>query len=344
MKVPLTLAEEERHGNDVDFSAMTAEFDPKEVFKVQSSQDLTPFLDIPAGEMIYHRHNGRPTAERTASAKTWSRGSARGYFCFTCGINYHAKESGVTILEDRYLFPKDSVRQPEVDPTTNAPFPYISDPADSNAVDWGAFLQKKWTIIDAPMGLGKTRELERLMAHVNRPSTLRPKVLVVTFRVSLAFELARRLGIQCYRPKESNEIRQKELDGAIRRDRYDQLVICINSLGKLGSDHWDIIVFDECGLIRLHCLASITTSHLHLWWETFVRLMQNASNVILAQEFVSERDVEFYMDLAHGNPYDFSAISSLRFDKPTKYHDILHTFNFYAAVSRMLKSYHDAFD
>ena len=93
--MPLTPQEEEIHGRDVDFSAMTADFNPDEVFKIQSSQEETPFADIPSGEMIYHRQNGRAAVERTASARTWSKGSARGYFCFTCGINYHAKEPGM---------------------------------------------------------------------------------------------------------------------------------------------------------------------------------------------------------------------------------------------------------
>ena len=338
VKVPLTQEERDLYGRGIDWTTEQAQFDPNTEFLVQGTGRRVPFHDIADGEMIHHRHHGE-IEESTASASVWKKCRRSGFFCHTCQVNYNAKEAEIPDLEDRFLFQKQQERVAKNGEN------YIGDPDNDNDIKWQEWLEKKWAVIDAPMGSGKTEQLANLMRVLNQPCYERKRVLVVTFRVALAHQMSKRLLIKCYKAESGQEADQKELDKAISTNQHDKLVICINSLHKIGSQPWDVVIFDECGLIRLHCLAPITTPQLNVIFPNFISIIKDADNVILAQEFVSEKDVEFYMAFDDADdPYDNRTVNAFRFIKPIHIHPIGHSKDLHASILRMLKCYDEAFD
>ena len=304
------------------------------------------FKDIPPGSMIHHRHNNNRVEEATASAKTWRGRCSSGFFCYTCQINYVARGDDFCELEPRYCFTDKQVRHSEVNPETQEVYPFISDPDKTNRIKWiDEYLAWKYIVIDAHMGSGKTEELSNLMVELrNNPSSDRKRVLVITFCVALAFQLASRLKVTCYKVASGKQADQVALDEKIKNDEFDSLVVCVNSLGKLGRKPWDIIIFDKCGLIRLHLVATITAPQLHIIFPNLIRHIIDAKNVILAQEFISEKDVDFYTRYSRIDPYSPKDVKAFRFVKPVKIHDIEWTDNFFVAVNKMLEQYDNAFD
>ena len=347
VKIALTEEEKQLYGRGIDWRTMTAEFDPHEKFRVRSTQEVLPFVDIPPDTMIHHKHLNQTREETMASAKTWKIRRGRGFQCWTCGVNFWMKSDGDDFeIEPRYCFSEEQIREAYI-PGTDPPqyYKFISDPNKEIALRPEFFLSKKWTVLDALMGSGKTEELANLVKHLKLPSDQRKRILVVTFRMSLAYQMAKRFRIPCYKvdrgsppPADgSSPMTQEELDEKICNDEFDALVICVNSLGKIGSKKWDIVILDECGLIRLHCLSSITAPHLGRIITELKNALKNADHVILSQEFVAEKDVEFYMSLDNANVYDDRAVNALRFVKPVKIHPIKHSTNFFASVHKLLE-------
>ena len=210
------------------------------------------------------------------------------------------------------------------------------------------YMLVKYAIIDAIMGTGKTHEINRLINALRADTSRSWRILVITFRVSLAVQMADRFNMQCYKVppqlEESTRGAQRELDACIRRDEYDELVICINSVGKLGPKKWDFVIADECGLMRLHTLSSITTPHLNTIMPEMKKLVRAADHVVLSQEFVAEKDVEFYMGLDEASVYDATKVDAFRFVRPVKIHPIEHSTSFFASVHKMLECYELSFD
>ena len=274
--------------------------------RMASTGELTPLSDIPAGASVYHIHENSDREERNPSANVWENGSLRGYQCWKCHIKYYAKDVGKHKLESRFPFIEGhECREAETDSDGNQ-YSFIGDPDHLNDLDWKKLLEKFAVVLDAPMGSGKTAELVRLVDYIRKRAYeegKRFRVLVVTYRISLAWQLARRLGLQCYKADENSGDRvgvrneQKRIDEEISNDVHDYLVICLNSLAKLGDKPWDYIIVDECGLVRLSFVSNPMTKNglVSEVWKVYLRLMRSCKHVILAQDFVSEKDVEFYL-------------------------------------------------
>jgi hypothetical protein len=81
-------------------------------------------------------------------------------------------------------------------------------------------------LIKSPMNSGKTFALKKAIKEV-------PRVLVIVHRISLAKEVARRLGIDCYQDSRSGRLSS------------DRLVVCINSLHKLSRTDFPVVVIEE---------------------------------------------------------------------------------------------------
>ena len=346
VKLPLTEEERQLYGKDVDWSAMSASFKPTEEFRVRESQMMVPFDNIPPDTMIHHTHHGSEREETRASAKTWLRGQTRGYYCHKCGINYIAEEPTPEYIESRFVFAEDQIRHADLDMTRDPPepYPYIANPGNDNAIKPDFFLSKKWSIIDAVMGSGKTEELMRFVDYLRLPNYNRKRILVITFRISLAQQIAKRFKMKCYKCSSDDREQQKLLDKQISDDVFDELVICVNSLRKVGKKKWDIVILDECGLIRLHLLSIITAPQLKDIFPKLMQCMRGAAHVVLCQEFVSECDVEFYMGQDDTDCYDATKVNALRFIKPVKIHPIKHTTNFYLGIHQMIECYMNSFD
>ena len=347
VKVPLTEEEREIYAMDINWSSMTATFNAQEeTFLVRDTQMRMKFDDIPPNTMIHHRHMGTEAEESNASAKTFCRGNTRGFKCFRCHMIFLAADDNPVYQEERYFFnPRQIMRAEEIvgddGRGTGEYHPYMLDLPSC------FFHSRKWTILDAGMGTGKTHQLANLVQSMSVPSYRRFRVLVVTFRVSLAFQTAQRLKLQCYRIDQSGvaTAEQKVLDKKIKNDEFDRLCICINSLPKLGPKKWDYVLFDECGLIKDHCMSSITTPQLPNIYPRLIACIKDASHVILSQEYVSVRDVEFYMGIDDQEDiYDEEKVSALRFVRPAKIHDIEHTTDLFHAVDKLLECYDEAFD
>lgn len=43
---------------------------------------------------------------------------------------------------------------------------------------------------------------------------------------------------------------------------FTDIVVCVNSLYKVRTQKYDVVVLDECGLIRRHLVNSITEKYL----------------------------------------------------------------------------------
>jgi superfamily II DNA or RNA helicase len=67
-------------------------------------------------------------------------------------------------------------------------------------IKWRLALEKRFIVINAPMGSGKTEQLRNLVRYLersniqNKKPNLLPRILVVTFRQLLAQQLAERFG------------------------------------------------------------------------------------------------------------------------------------------------------
>ena len=348
---PLTPEEVSRHSERLSFAnTLQGAISVTDEFRSRSTHVLTPFHLLEAGEMVYHRHDGH-TEEQTASAKVVHTSRSRGVHCWRCDTFFVATDfappESLRVEEPRYPFLPSETRHAIVLPTGGV-HPYIGGPArGQNHVQWRSFLyERKFIVIDAPMGSGKTQELARLgwlieqEARKKKPQT----VLVVTFRVSLATQLAVRLSMRDYKVTTTDRFTQEQLNAMIRAGEFDKLVICLNSLMKVGDKKFDVLILDECGLIRRYFVSRVMTSVLAGVWKKFIRLVQSARNVIMCQDYVSQADVGFYTGLDDVDPTNRAEVRAFRFVKPIVIHPIKISNNFAASIHQLLESYDDAFD
>lgn len=130
---------------------------PNDMF-LSESGERKPFRRFVDNEFLHHVHNG--IEERTASAKVF-RG---GFVCFGCQTTYgYVREATKEI--DYPCEPCDEI-------CSDDPLAYMPD------IDWNERMRKKWFVMDAPMGSGKTEQLSRL---VNAVETAGQSVIVVSF-------------------------------------------------------------------------------------------------------------------------------------------------------------------
>jgi hypothetical protein len=223
-------------------------------------------------------------------------------------------------------------------------YPFLADEmtADLDAtaympdVDWDVMLSKKYVVIEGPMGSGKTFQLTRLLNYLDQKyGELETRVLVVSFRSVLSIQQAHRFGIKCY------------LDLTKERMRQDppQLTCCLNSLIYLSkSPKYDVLVLDECGLIRRHFMSSTMGSCLRECYDALNVIQRNARNVIMLQEGISLEDVRFYTEADDVAPDDRGRVSASAFLKPICIHPIQWTYDMRTAIGKLVEEYKASFE
>jgi hypothetical protein len=287
---------------------------PEDVFRSESGE-RKKFKMFVSGEWLYHVHG--QAEERSPSAKVF----CGGFTCFGCSQTYGVLRTRE--VEEDYPFGGDEVV------SSQDPDAYI---AQVGKIDWVARLLKKFCVVDAPMGSGKTHEISGLVsvAHSNKKH-----VCVVSFRRTLALQQAKRMGISCYLDRTYEQLMSND---------DDLLVICVNSLFKLGPMEYDYVVLDECGMIRRHFLSSITANVLGKVFDRFVRLIRGAKFVVMLQDGVSRDDVQFYTELDGVDCEDRSRVSALSFKKPVVIHPIKFSTEHDVALWQVVKSYRESID
>ena len=71
-----------------------------------------------------------------------------------------------------------------------------------------------------------------------------------------------------------------------------ELTVCFNSLCKVGPrKKYDVVILDECGLVRRHFLSPTLSRDLSKIYLRFVDLVRNASFVTMCQDGVTLSDV-----------------------------------------------------
>jgi hypothetical protein len=284
--------------------------DPDQVFKGEDGIRKA-FRMFKSGEFFHHIHN--TVEERTPSAKTFPGG----FHCFGCNTTFVVERENP--VEQPYPFLPEETKQAE------DPFARLT------TIPWDTFLQKKFCVVSAPMGSGKT---EQLISLVDKAKAEEKSVCVVSFRRFLAMDQAKRLDIACYCMLPADQM----------RDGPDRLTICLNSLCMLGGKSYDIVILDECGLIRRHFLCRTVSKVLWPVYHRFVRLIQDAENVIMMQDVVTQKDVDFYTQLDDVDAEDRTCVKALRFVKPTVIHPIKYTTKLYFALSNLKRCFLESYD
>lgn len=288
--------------------------DLETLFRAESGEKK-PFRMFRPGDFLHHVHGG--VEERTPSAKCF----AGGFTCFGCNKVFAVPKADP--VEEPYGFLEtETVRSDD-------PAAYIEEHVSLKDV-WASV--KKFFVLDAPMGSGKTHELGGMIdiwdKHNGRT------VCVVSFRRTLATQQARRFGIDCYLDKTAAELSSNERS----------IVVCVNSLDKLGGHEFDALVLDECGLVRRHFLSTITANVLGRVFDKFVMLIRAAKFVALLQDGISRDDIQFYTELCSVDAEDRTQVNALKFTKPTLIHPLQYTTQFETAVDCCIRAYENSID
>jgi hypothetical protein len=164
----------------------TAMVEPNDEFLGEDGR-MRKFLDFNEGESLFHVHGG--VREQTASACVFNGG----FTCFGCSTTYKLpqRDDGLDAYYAEAFEFHDSETQ-----RTDDPMAYMPD------ADWTTLLQKKFVVISAPMGAGKTEQVARLLISESSPK----RVLVISFRVMLAVQQATRFKLQCYVDLDNAEV------------------------------------------------------------------------------------------------------------------------------------------
>jgi Origin of replication binding protein len=202
-------------------------------------------------------------------------------------------------------------------------------------IKWRLALEKRFIVINAPMGSGKTEQLRNLVRYLehsnienNKPDLL-PRILVVTFQQLLAQQLAERFGFLCY----------IDLTNEALVSGPDMLTICLNSVMKLGSYTYNYLILDECGLIRRHFMSTTLYKSLEVVYNSFKYLLTKTQRVVMLQDGITENDVQFYTSVVGIEALNRRYVHGCCFQKPVEIHPIQMTLDFHPAVVNMLKCY-----
>jgi hypothetical protein len=155
-----------------------AELDPNELFLGEDGR-MKKFVEFKEGDSLFHVHGG--VREQTASANVFKGG----FTCFGCSKTYRlpSPDGGLdAYYADDFAFLESETQR------SDEPTAYMPD------VDWTTHLKRKFVVISAPMGAGKTEQVARLLLSDSCP----PRVLVISFRVMLAVQQANRFSLDCY--------------------------------------------------------------------------------------------------------------------------------------------------
>lgn len=129
--------------------------------------------------------------------------------------------------------------------------------------------------LKSPMGTGKSEALARAL-------NLGPKTLVITPRVSLAVELATRMGATVYTEAE----------------RADGSVCCqFDSLYKFDLSKFDTLVIDEFMTLESHILNTASKSHNFTNTSRLLSMLANPKiRVMLVDALLSENVLDLFLD------------------------------------------------
>jgi Origin of replication binding protein len=232
------------------------------------------------------------------SAKAFlGKGGSMGIHCFNCRsltwILDTAEQFGFTI-DDEYK-EQQLIRIP-----------------DNHQLNFGTSLDvdfdeaKSIYILDAPMGSGKTHVAH---AYLNKNKQL--SVLAITFRISLAKYMAQRLNLNCYLEKGIYDHDEKS----------SRMVICLDSIYKLGTKDYDILLLDEATFIRYHFVSGTINATATAVVNKFVNLIRNAGKVIVMQHRISDSTVDFYVHIRRCKE-SYPEIVKKKLDRPVLLHPL----------------------
>ncbi|KAA8912345.1 hypothetical protein TRICI_003515 [Trichomonascus ciferrii] len=247
---------------------------------------LTPAANTPIGSIV-DCPKGASCARHQASVHLLKTGKV--VACTQCSTNYYMKDD--TVQKGFTALPNELTDRLE-------PEMLLTD--------------SKITVIDAPMGHGKTTICKRfLQRHV--PNNAR--ILAPCFRKGLSSYLAATFNLNDY-----------QFENFWSNPSYaDRAVICLNSLYRLATDNYntnyDIIIIDECVFTMIHLLSGTfynrpsEADRFDEVMSVFCRLLRNASKIILMQHCVPEECISFYSLMATGQA-DGSQVRRIKVDAP----------------------------
>jgi hypothetical protein len=288
---------------------------PDHLLKTESG-GLKAFKDCDEGDWFFHCSNGQGADRPDA------RVFDGGFWCTACRLAF--TDAATSPWEEPYPFTCDeTVASPD-------PKAYLPD------LDWGVLLDKKYVVIEAPMGSGKTRQLEGLLKKLEvLHGAGNYSFLVVSFRQMLSQQQARRLGIVCYLEVENGEL---QTNPAL-------LTICLNSITKLSKTAtYDYVILDECGLIRRHFVGSTMGLYTKDAHTALAGLQKRSKNVVLLQEGITMEDVQFFTEAENIDCDNRNKVSPCCFVKPIEIHPIEYTTDHSAAVANLVEQYKLSFE
>jgi hypothetical protein len=103
------------------------------------------------------------------------------------------------------------------------------------------------------------------------------------------------------------------------------LTIFLNSLWKLGNGAYDTVILDECGLIRHHFFSSTCNRELGQIWNWFMKLIAEATNVVLLQDGITLPDVQFFTETDNIGAGERTKVGAYKLEKPTVIHPVKYT-------------------
>ncbi len=342
--------------NDPWRNPMTNKFpvDPDEEFLSKSG--LTKrFRYFRDGEWLHHVHNNEP--ERTPSAKVYgSADGVEGFNCFGCGLCYRVVTTNP--LETPYYFQDDEIFESDDDNDYISsylgrrgivyPSPFTRmykeltadhERVSRSQINWECATDRKFFVMDAPMGSGKTEEIGALVAYHTEIQDVLKSVVVITYRRALAKQLANRFNIRCYLDSQGG----RPIDESKAFDAMLDMTICLNSIGRLPvftrSNAYKIVVLDEIGLLRRHFVSNVTRHSLPVVWDKFVDIITSAENVIMAQEGITENDIAFVTNMCGVSSQDRTRVRALCFKKPLVLHPIKFTNDQNTALFHLVREF-----
>ena len=279
---------------------------------MSAAGQIKPFHEFAVNDWIKHKHGA--SYEATASARVFPGG----FHCFGCNMTFCVPEESP--YEPLHSFLPHQIVSSD-DPT-----------ATMGDLDWRELLAHpvKLFILGAFMGSGKTYQVTRLVSASQNLGY--ESVLVVVCRQFLALQLSsqRQMGIECY----MNE----DLDDHVP----DKLTCCINSVGKLGSKTFDLVIVEEAGALRRALLSKTIGKQVGTVYKQFQKILRQSQKVVIEQDRLTEGDVAFYADMLEVDPEDHDRVSGFMFEKPQKIHDVDYTTDLYVALEKLKKRYSDS--
>jgi hypothetical protein len=136
------------------------------------------------------------------------------------------------------------------------------------------------------------------------------QVLLPTFRRALALTLSRQFGkdVVCYSSIQKN---RGEQDVA---RHWQQATCCLNSMPRIPEcmlEEYDVVVIDECVMVMEHLLNSTMHSVRNNVLDRLRTILKHAKKVVFMQYRISERAMEFWLDLRGVDLYH-SSINSIK--------------------------------